>query len=255
MRVWTNTTFRSLDLLAAPLPAEEVSPAALEVGAILDRAVAAGATCTLTRQEVGHRRLPIVAALDRVGPGSLSIGRPRYRPGQKGLVAGERLEISIGLPEGRYLGETHVVAKFAPDGDGGGTIACRLARPTVLVLDDRRGNERVDIAYAEPPHAEMLCAPRHKPLGAGQLVDVSTGGMRVRAINANVRAGDRVVVRAKLSEEIRIHAMAIVMHAGAKDDGSTDVGLRFQTEQPEIERFIRMLSATTGAQRTARRAG
>ena len=254
MRVWTNTTFRALDLLASATPVEEISPVGLEVDAILDRAAAARATCWLVRVGVAQRSQPIAAEIERLGTASISISRPRYRPGQKGLIGGERLELSIGLPEGRYLGETQVIAKFAPDGDGGKTVACRLARPIALLLDDRRGNERVDIAYAEPPRAELLCAPRHKPLGAGKLVDLSTGGIRVCATDANVRSGDRVVVRAKLSEEIRVHAIAVVVHAALSDDGTTDVGLRFQTEQPEVERFIRGLAATTAAQRTARRA-
>jgi hypothetical protein len=158
------------------------------------------------------------------------------------LGQGEHLEMRIAMPEGTYLSQTRVMSKFATEGEAARTAAYRLTKPTLFMIDDRRANERIGLASSEPARAELLCAPRHKPLGFGDVVDLSTRGLRVRASEANVRPGDRVMVRARLNDETRVHALGIVVHAGPREDGTTDVGLHFQADQPEIERFIRAMA-------------
>ena len=240
MRVWTNTTFRALDLLAGPEPASDLFPAGPKIAAILDRLVAANANCVFTR--IDHGRGVVEARLQRITSTFLVIGRPQYRPGQRVLGQGEHLEMRIAMPEGTYLSQTRVMSKYATEGEAARTAAYRLTKPVAFMIDDRRANERIGFASVEPARAELLCAPRHKPLGFGDVTDLSTGGMRVRASDANVRPGDRVMVRARLNDEFRVHALGIVVHTGARDDGTTDVGLHFQTDQPDIERFIRVMA-------------
>ncbi|MFO0828789.1 MAG: PilZ domain-containing protein [Phycisphaerales bacterium] len=259
MRVWTNTSFRSLDLLAGPepppeAPSDAAGAAAAEVSRLLRRVAAEGGSITLLRPDAGVRYLPIVARIESLADDSVTIGRPTYRPGQRAMAPGERLTLRLGFDDGSYEGETSVLVKYAPDGDGGRTTTYKLARPEVLVADDRRGGERIRLAYEAPPQAEFFCAPRHKPLGHGHVVDLAAGGLRVRSHDANLRAGDRVVVRARLSDDARVHAIGVVVHAGPSADGATDVGVRFQTSQPEIERFIRSVSVAHAARHLARRA-
>ncbi|MBL9147288.1 MAG: PilZ domain-containing protein [Phycisphaerae bacterium] len=251
MRVWTNASFRALDLLAGPEPSAEAIPGADVVDRLLDLAAAAGAPCSLTRTGPGQRRLPMEAPILGLEGRSITIGRPAYKPGQRLLAVGEDLDLRIGVEGASYLGRTTVVARYAPEGETSKRMTYGLARPEVLLVDDRRSSERFGLAYARPPQAELLCAPRHKPLGAGSIVDLSAGGMRIRARDANVRAGDRVVVRAKLADDVLVHAIGAVVYAGPRPDGTADVGVRFQAMQPEIDRFIRGVAADSADARSA----
>jgi c-di-GMP-binding flagellar brake protein YcgR len=255
MRVWTNASFRALDLLAGPEPSAEGIPGADDVDRLLEIAAAEGAPCSLTRTGPGQRRLPMDAAILGLEGRSITIGRPAYKPGQRLLALGEELDLRISVEGASYLGRTTVVARYAPEGETSKRLTYGLARPDVLLVDDRRRDHRVSerfgLAYVRPPQAELLCAPRHKPLGAGSIVDLSAGGMRIRARDANVRAGDRVVVRAKLSDDVVVHAIGAVVYAGARTDGTADVGVRFQAMQPEIDRFIRSIAADSADARSA----
>lgn len=256
MRVWTNASFRAFDLLAGPEP-EDVAGAS-DVAAILRRAAELGAPVTLSRQEPGARRLPVDTAAIRLEGDSLVVGRPQYRPGQKALSVGERLEIRIGLPEGSYLGETSIVLRFALDHEPARNATFGLAKPRLLVLDDRRAQERIGLAAEEEMRAELLCMPRHSLLARGPVVDLSVGGLRLRGHEPpRVRPGDRVLVRAKLASgrpgdlDARIHAAGIVVHAALRRDGTSDIGVRFQREEPEVDRFIRHLAAPVQGLRLA----
>lgn len=246
MRVWTTGSFRAFDLLAGPEPADAAGSGA--VPAILARAAEEQASVTLSRREAGTRRLPVVTAALRVDGDNLIVGRPQYRPGQRALAAGERLDVRIALPEGTYIGETSIVARLAPDTEPAKAATYGLARPRMLLLDDRRGNERIGVASDEQSRVELLCMPRHSLLASGPIVDLSVGGLRLRgAQTLRVRAGDRVLVRGRLDAESRIHAAGVVVHAATRTDGTTDIGVRFQTEQPEVDRFIRHLAAPIAA--------
>jgi c-di-GMP-binding flagellar brake protein YcgR len=247
MRVWTNTTFRALDLLGAPAAAEERETPV--VGAILAAAVAARLPLVLSRYDPGTRPLPIDATLQAADDTSIAIGRPLYRPGQRSLAPGERLQVRFQLDGGTYVGFTTVIARFEP---GEGQIGYRLAVPETLVFDDRRRAERVAIAFQSPPPVEVLNAPTHRPIAQGSLVDLAIGGARVRTTtNAVLRAGDRVVLRAKLHDQMRIHTLGIVVHAGPSRDGQTDIGVRFTTEVPELDRYLREIVAQRSARSAA----
>ncbi len=247
MRVWTNTTFRALDLLSAAVPADEADTP--HVGAVIAEAAAANLPITLARCDPGTRPLPIETSIDAATEQSITIGRPTYKPGQRSLVPGERLQIRFTLNGGIYTGTTSVLAKFEPRE---GAVGYHLALPHSLVVDDRRRAERVSIAFDVAPPAELLNAPTHRPLADGILVDLAIGGARIRSQSASpMRSGDRVVLRARLSDDLRLHALATVVHAGRRPDGSTDVGVRFTTEVPELDRYLRDVVAH-GATRPAR---
>lgn len=243
MRVWTSTTFRALDLLAAPTAPEELETR--NVAAILAAAVEARLPVVLTRLDPGSRPLPIEAALQAADPSSLSIGRPVYKPGQRALAPGERLQIRFQLDGGGYVGRTSVLMRFESDqGPHPIAIGYQLAAPHSLVFDDRRRTERVAVAFQSPLEVELLNAPTHRPIATGSLVDLAIGGARVRSAGAgSLRAGDRVLLRAKLDEETRIHSLAVVVHAGQARDGSFEVGVRFAAEVPDLDRYLRDLVA------------
>lgn len=249
MRVWTNTTFRALDLLSAPVPTGERDVP--EVASLLATAAAAAVTLTLSRCAPGTRPLPIEAPLDEATATALSIGRPTYKPGQRALVPGEPLQLRFSLDGVSYTGTTLVVARFEPRENA---VGYQLAMPASLVCDDRRRGERVSIAFGQPPVAELLNAPTHRPLADGVLVDLAIGGARVRgSIASPPRAGDRVLLRAKLSDDVRIHALGTVVHAGRRSDGLTDVGIKFTSDVPDLDRYLRDLAAygnTRGAARS-----
>ncbi len=258
MRVWTNTSFKAFDLLSTPSPASGTRASTdggkdeshlVDVQSVLDRAVAERTPCVLVRQDPGTRPLPIETTLESITAHAIAIGRPSYRPGQKSLAAGERLQLRIELPEGSYIADTAVVAKLESTS---GASAYRLARPHSLILEDRRIVDRVSVAYETAPVAELLHAPTHKSIGSGALIDLSVGGVRIRTSpQVLIRAGDRIVLRAKLNDDVRIHAMGIVVHTGPRTDGAVDVGVRFTGEVPDVNRYLREISARG----TARRAG
>ncbi|MDZ4756421.1 MAG: PilZ domain-containing protein [Phycisphaerae bacterium] len=268
MRVWTNTTFRALDLLGAPAPDPAVhgladgsgaeprpaldcldGPTSLQVQAILDNATVAQAVCILTRRDPGTRPLPIEAILYAVNSTAIQLRKPTYRPGQRSLAVGERVQLRIAMPEGTYVGESSVVARFEAQASA---AAYAIARPGSLILEDRRSTDRVGVAYDEPPTAELLHAPTHKPIGSGELVDLSMGGVRVRAVGTlMVRSGDRVVLRAKVRDDVRIHAMGIVVHVGKRRDGMLDIGVKFSSEVPDVDRYLREISSRGTSYRAA----
>lgn len=239
MRVWTNTTFRSLDLIGAPVAHGERD--LLPLSEVIRRAVAETTTVTLARCDPGTRPLPIDAPLLAADASSLTIGRPVYKPGQRSLAPGERLRIRFPLDGGTYIGATSVLTRFEPEP---GHVAYQLALPASLVHDDRRRAERVAIAFQTPPVVEVLNAPTHRPVTTGALVDLAMGGARIRGgSDAHLRPGDRVVVRAKLSDDMRIHTLGVVVHASRCPDGLTDIGVRFTTEIPHLDGYLRELVA------------
>ncbi len=249
MRVWTNASFRAFDLLSGPAPAGEEA-ADFNVNEILHRAALEGAPVAVSRLDPSARRLPIEAVAEHYDGATLQVGHPSYRPGQKGLMAGERIELRINLAEGSYTGETVVFARFAPDDRPARSSSFGISRPKVLVLDDRRCHDRIGIASDLAPRVELLCTPRHSLLARGSVVDLSSGGLRVRGVDElRVRNGDRVVVRTRLDEDTVVHAMGIVVHAAQQSDGTNDIGVRFQADQPDVDRYIRTLAASTATRR------
>jgi c-di-GMP-binding flagellar brake protein YcgR len=261
MRVWTNTSFRALDMLAAPAedavrpidgpPTSLARPLVVDVGTVLEEARAARAACVLARTDPGTRPLPIDTIVEGLAPDAILIGRPTYRPGQRSLTVGESLAVRIATADGVAIGESRVVAKFEARPDA---PAYAIARPTTLLLEDRRSTDRVGIAREEAPIADVLQAPTHKPLCKGALVDLALGGVRIRTQAAGngqpeIRSGDRVLVRATLRDDVRMHALGVVVHAGRRADGCVDVGVRFTSEVPDVDRFLRDVAARGTARR------
>jgi c-di-GMP-binding flagellar brake protein YcgR len=256
MRVWTNTTFRALDLLAAPVAGGEADVP--NVQTIVAMAAEAKVPLVLTRCElpptkvagfagmpVGSpvaagpkvRSQPIESSIIAADALAITIGRPVYKPGQRSLAPGERLQMRFKTEGGTYVGLTSVIARFEPSD---GQVAYRLTLPDSLVFDDRRRSERVSVAFQSPPTVEVLNAPTHRPIASGSLVDLAIGGARVRSVtDAQLRPGDRVLLRATLSDEMRIHSLGIVVHAGRRADGTTDIGVRFTAEVPHLDRYLR----------------
>ncbi len=260
MRVWTNTTFRALDLLSGPIAADEREvPKVTEVlstvltGALADRE-GPPPLLTLSRCDPGTRPLPIEAPIEAIDEHAITIGRPVLKPGQRSLAAGERLRLRFTLDGVTYSGTTTVIARFEPSEQ---RVAYRLSVPSSLLCDDRRRSERVAIAFEQAPVAELLNAPTHRPLAEGVLIDLAMGGARIRARPSAAsapttggsptagmpRAGDRVLIRARLSETIRLHALGTVVHAGQRPDGQIDVGVRFTSDVPDLDRCLRQLAA------------
>jgi c-di-GMP-binding flagellar brake protein YcgR len=266
MRVWTNTTFRALDLLSGPIAADEREvPKVTEVlSTVLTSALAnregPPPTLLLSRCDPGTRPLPIEAPIEAIDDHAITIGRPLLKPGQRSLAAGERLKLRFTLDGVTYSGTTMVIARFesAPQ-----RVAYRLAMPSSLLCDDRRRSERVAIAFEQAPVAELLNAPTHRPIAEGVLIDLAMGGARVRArlpvptnttphaaatsaaalIPGMPRAGDRVLIRARLSDTMRLHALGTVVHAGRRGDGEVDIGVRFTSDVPDLDRCLRQLAA------------
>jgi hypothetical protein len=200
--------------------------------------------------------MSVPTRLDEISARRLVVAKPSYRPGQRSLAVGERLELRVECGGGAYVGDTIVEKRIErTDGEVTTVTGFVLRPPTSLVLEDRRHADRVSIASERPPLAEILHAPSHRSLATATVVDLALGGVRLRGPRSLIRSGDRVVVRGRLDTERCLHAAGVVVHAaeipGAPLDACTDIGIRFTDTVPEVAAYIRDISARGTARRVA----
>lgn len=175
---------------------------------------------------------------------ALVISRPLEGPNRRELLAGERLSLSIASDRGFHHGETTVIGRWSA-GDGAvRRYGYRLAVPRALMHEERRSLHRIPVAFDLAPQAFLVRPVSMVSVGEGTVVDLSEGGMCVRAALASrVEQGEPVVVKAEFPMCIPpIHTRMLVAHAApSRQEGMTELGLRFAEPQPELARAIRAL--------------
>jgi hypothetical protein len=181
---------------------------------------------------------------DHGAPTALVISRPFEGPVRKQLIAGERIQLSIAAMQGFHHGTVEVLGRWVSADTGERRYGYRVTLPKSLLHEERRGLHRIPVAFDLAPRATLLRALTLADLGDGTVLDVSEGGLCIRAnLRGLVRPDEAVIVKAEFPAVLPpIHTRMIVAHAAdARQPGLTDLGLRFAEPLPERSHAIRAL--------------
>ena len=217
---------------------------------------------SILRQAVGRSSSIGIGTLDGVAlPSPLSghvvelehdalvISRPFDGAARRELVAGERLHLSIASENGFHHGDVEVLGRWVSGGAGSANpterrYGYRVSIPQALVHEERRGLHRVPVAFDLAPKAVLLRPITLSEVGDGTVLDVSEGGLCVRAaLRTLLRPDESVVVRADFPAILpSIHARTTVAHVlESRKAGDYEIGLRFAEPQAELGSAIRAL--------------
>ncbi|MFM7134069.1 MAG: PilZ domain-containing protein [Planctomycetota bacterium] len=177
-------------------------------------------------------------------PEALVISRPLEGPNRRELLAGERLHLSVASERGFHHGDVEVLGRWSTGEGASKRYGYRVSIPQALVHEERRMVHRVPVAFDLAPVAHLSRPASLAPVGSGVVVDLSEGGMCVRAELRNlVVPGEAIIVRASFPAVIpEIHTRMEIAHAvPSRAAGQHDLGLRFLEPQPELAQAIRAL--------------
>lgn len=184
---------------------------------------------------------------------AIVISRPLEGPARRELLSGERLHLSIAADRGFHHGDVEVIGRWSAGDGAARRFGYRVTIPRVLLHEERRSLHRVPVAFDLAPKASLVRPVSLAPVGEGVVLDISEGGMCVRAdLRVQIALGELVVLRAEFPEILPpIHARMELAHSQpAKQQGLHELGLRFSEVQPELGQAIRALEL-----RRIRRAG
>jgi hypothetical protein len=235
MRLW----FRGIANLLRPQLCDDSS-----VEAVLREAVRRSASIGIGALDGTVLPSPLsghVVALERE---ALVISRPFEGAVRKELVTGERIELSISAERGFHHGVVEVLGRWVAAEGADRRYGYRVTIPKSLLHEERRGLHRIPVAFDFAPKASLLRAITLADLGDGTVMDVSEGGLCVRAsLRGLIRPEEPVIVKADFPAILpSIHTRMTVAHVmDARQPGLTDLGLRFTEPQPALGQAIRAL--------------
>lgn len=187
---------------------------------------------------------PLAGHVEDLEDEALVISRPHEGAARRELLPGESLHLSIAADRGFHHGEVAVLGRWVAGEGAGKRFGYRVTIPKVLVHEERRTLHRVPVAFDLAPRALLQRPGTLAEIGQGVVVDISEGGLCVRASVGTVLRRDEIaVVRAEFPAIIPpIHARVAVAHVKhARQGGMMDLGLRFLDPQDELGRAIRAL--------------
>jgi len=187
---------------------------------------------------------PLAGHVVALEPDALVISRPFEGPVRKELVSGESIELSISAERGFHHGVVEVIGRWTSSDGGERRYGYRVTLPRSLLHEERRGLHRIPVAFDLAPRASLLRAVTLTDLGDGTVLDVSEGGLCIRAsLRGLVRPDEAVIVKAEFPSILPpIHTRMTVAHVlDSRQAGMTDLGLRFAEPQPALGHAIRAL--------------
>jgi len=235
MRLW----FRGLANLLRSESSDDSS-----VEAVLRQAVRQSAPIGIGSLDGTVLPSPLSGHVVALEPDALVISRPFEGAVRKELVTGERIELSIAAERGFHHGVVEVLGRWVASEGAERRYGYRVSVPKSLLHEERRGLLRIPVAFDFAPKASLLRAVTLTDLGDGTVMDVSEGGMCVRAsLRGLVRPDEAVILKAEFPAILpSIHTRMTVAHVlDSRQPGLTDLGLRFCEPQPALGQAIRAL--------------
>jgi hypothetical protein len=187
---------------------------------------------------------PLSGHVEELDADALVISRPHEGPTRRELVAGEVLHLSIAADNGFHHGEVTVLGRWTSGAGISKRYGYRVSIPAILLHEERRCLHRVPVAFDLAPRALISRPISLAAIGEGTVIDISEGGMCIRAsLTTLVRPDEPVLVKAEFPSFIpAILANAAIAHVvDARQRGVVDIGLRFTEPQFELGRAIRAL--------------
>lgn len=218
--------------------------------------------------------------IERVDAESLLIRCANDEPIPALLAEGARVQLSILTTSGFEQGEVTVLGEWASEESDIQRRGVRVTIPQALIHIQRRLRHRVTVAFDLSPRATLAAAspglspdqtldcrsddpaptePAVAPtLGAGDILDISETGLRVRLPNQTEQseallAGQIVALTARFPASFpSFDCRAEIMHGAAAVHGEGWIlGLRFLEGHPDLSRAIHQLELRR-AQRSVR---
>jgi c-di-GMP-binding flagellar brake protein YcgR len=185
------------------------------------------------------------AVLDKVEESSLVV---RLAPGAtvRRLEAGEHIRISIQGATAVEEGEVEVIAPWTSSGKGGKQRGYRVTIPSSLVEVQRRGSQRVSVAFDLSPKVAIRDPDSGDFLAEGQILDLSDTGLRVFIPSGMpLLRRQTIVVHAEFPEPFpSFTASCEVVRAGrAKSGQGQVVGLKMLDSIDAVAETIERLRA------------
>ena len=235
MRVWFQNVVSYLGF--------DDAPDALVVG-ILHTAALRSASIGIGTLDGAALPSPLSGHIEDLEADALVISRPHEGPTRRELVTGESLYLSIASDNGFHHGAVAVLGRWASGSGNAKRYGYRVTIPTVLLHEERRSLHRVPVAFDLAPRALLSRPVSLTAIGEGLVVDISEGGLCVRAsLTTLLRPHEPVLVKADFPAYFPpIHGFATIAHVmNSRQVGHMDIGIRFNDEQPELCRAIRAL--------------
>ncbi len=187
---------------------------------------------------------PLSGHVVELEPNALVISRPFEGAARRELVMGEKLRLSIAAEKGFHHGEVEVLGRWVAGTGAERRYGYRVSLPRVLLHEERRGLHRIPVAFDLSPKAVLLRPITLAEVGEGIVVDISEGGLCVRAeLKTLVRPDEQIIVKAEFPAILPpIHTRMTVAHVmDARKPGHSELGLRFDETQQDLGRAIRAL--------------
>ena len=235
MRLW----FGGIAALLGFSGADEAS-----IQSILRRAVERSSSIGIGTLDGAALPSPLSGHVVALEDSALVISRPFDGAARRELVAGERLHLSIASDKGFHHGEVEVLGRWVSAEGEERRYGYRVSVPAALIHEERRGLHRIPVAFDMAPKAVLLRPVTLAEIGDGVVVDISEGGLCVRAeLRTLLRPEESVIVHAEFPAILpAIHARTTVAHiVDARQPGYSELGLRFNESQAELGAAIRAL--------------
>lgn len=194
---------------------------------------------------LGEEGIPSLAdgTIEAVDRTSVSILTPRS--GGRRYIAGERLLMCIDRMPGFDIGEVDVLGMWESAGPHGLRSGVRVTIPPMLEHIQRRTHLRLPVAFDLSPRATLATLDFGTPLGAGQVLDISSCGARL-AVRLRPEVELKIGMRASL--DVNFPSMlpsfcteCEIVHLGRTyDDGRATFGVCFE-ERMDLVKGIHML--------------
>ena len=235
MRLWFHR-------IAEFLRMEDASDASIRT--VLHTAVLRSASIGIGTLDGAALPSPLSGHVEELEDDTLVISRPHEGATRRELVAGETLHLSIAADRGFHHGVVTVVGRWSHGIGMCKRYGYRVSIPKVLMHEERRSLHRVPVAFDLAPRAVLTRPASLASVGEGTVIDLSEGGICVRAqLSTVLHCDEPLLLRASFPAFIPeiVGRVAVAHVMSAKQTGYTDVGLRFVEAQPELGRAIRAL--------------